>query len=459
MIESAPPLASILLEESARAGAAAADVFLKRSVARHLGLPSGSTGRSVERGVALRLFVSDGRSAIAAATLPPEGDPGGEAEGSARAIAAALVRRAVAAAALASPAPLLSLPGAAAADGRGLGLFDPDIEGPVEMIRAAAGEIHAFASEAAAGASAETRLEAVTSTVHLANSAGFAGSFRHTLARLDLTLSIARGGASASAHVVRAARSLRGLAADAAALEAASLLEERLEPRLAPSGIHEVLLSPRAAAELTAALAACVCGSGEEGVAWSPAGAPRRGERIGSNAITVTDDGRLPGGVASAPFDGEGTRTRRTVILERGTARETLRDLEAGASGAGSTGNGIRASFREAPSLRPTNLFINPGHEAPGDLLASIRQGIRISALGRIPPSRSPDAPFAVPFTGRWIHGGRTGAPLGGGFLAGNLREILTEVEAAASDLAFSHRRGSFGSPTLLLRRAPVRSA
>ena len=442
-----------------RCGAAAADVFLKRSVSREVSLPAGALGRSIERGVALRLFLADGRSALAATTIPRERDAeGGDA--ALRPLAAVLVRRAVAAAAQVRPGPRIALPGASASDGRGLGLLDPDIEGPFEAIAAAAGEMHAIASEALAGAAAQVRLQTVASTVHLLNSEGFTGSYRHTLARLDLTLSMEGAAGSGTAHVVRAARSLRGLAADAAAAEAASLLEERLEPRLAPSGIHEVVLAPRAAAEMVAALAGCLVEEGPDGTGdEARVGRLRRGERIGSQAITATDDGRLPGGVASTPFDGEGTRTRRTVIVERGAVRETLRDLAAGAHGPGSTGNGIRSSFREAPSLRPTNLFIHPGHEAPGDLLASVRQGIRISTLGRITPSRSPEAPFAAPFTGRWIHNGRTGAPLGGGFLAGNLREILAEVAAAASDLTFSHRRGSFGSPTLLLRRAPIRSA
>jgi predicted Zn-dependent protease len=88
-----------------------------------------------------------------------------------------------------------------------------------------------------------------------------------------------------------------------------------------------------------------------------------------------------------------------------------------------------------------------------------MKQGIRISTLGPITPLPGLDAPFVAPFTGRWVHNGSPGAALAGGYLAGTLKEILGEVEAAGSDLVFTPRRGSFGSPSLLLSRAPVRSA
>jgi len=430
-------VASAFLSEAARAGAAAADVYVKESFSCEAIIPSHASGRSVERGAGLRFFDRDGRSAIAAATLP-------ESEG----IAPGLARRAAAAAASASSSAQRPLPGAWTSEGRGLGLFDPDLERSPEELLEAAEEIRTHAIESAPGCEAHVRLVATTATVLLVNSAGFAGSYRQTMARLDLTLSAESRGAGASARVVRAARSLRGLAADSAILEGISLVEERMAAKLSPSGIHEVVLSPRAAAELVAAIAS-----------WLTAGLAERGERIGGGALTILDDGKLPGGVASAPFDGEGSRTQRTIAVERGLVREFLRDLSPDAEGNGSTGNGVRASFREAPSLRPSNFFVKPGAVAPSDLIASVRQGIRIGALGRLPKLAGPESAFAVPFTGRWIESGRLGAPLAGGYLAGTAREILAEIESIASDLTFFHRGGSFGAPSILIRRAPIRSS
>jgi len=451
-------LAAGLLEAARSEGAASADVFLKESVSCEARVPALASGRSIERGIALRFFDAEGRSSLVAATLPgEEDDPGASRQGTS--LVPSLARRAAEAAAHASPRPARSLPDAWTADGRGLGLYDPDIEkGPSDLLQTAE-EIRTHALESAADHSADVRLFAVSSTVLLLNTAGFKGTYRQTLARLDLTLGRRRDGVSAAARIVRAARSLRGLAADTAVGEGIDLIEERLAPKLPPSGIHPVVLAPRAAAEIVAAIAAWLTRGGRGPEGSDRRAGPERGEKIGAQALALLDDGRLPGGVASAPFDGEGTRTRRTVAVERGVVREFLRDIDSASDGEPSTGNGVRASFREAPSLRPSNFFVKPGATAPSEMIGSIRQGIRITTLGRIPPLRGPESAFAVPFTGRWIENGRTGSPLGGGYLAGTAKEILAEIEGIGSDLAFFHRGGSFGAPSLLIRRAPIRSS
>ncbi|MBI3449584.1 MAG: hypothetical protein HY049_11800 [Acidobacteria bacterium] len=451
--DAAARLAAEALDEAERAGAAAADVYVKESISRETSLPSGALGRSAERGIALRWFGADGRSALAAATLRV-----GDDEPSVGASPSALARRAADTAAGSAPG-ARTLPSPWVADGRGLGLFDPDLDGSPESLLAVAEQMRNHALEAAAGCEAEIRLVATISTVLLVNSSGFSGSFRQSMARLDLTMSAGPDRRHVSARVVRAARSLRGLAADSAIVEAIGLMEEAESPKLPPAGIHEVVLGPRAAAEIVAAVAPWVTQGVAAGAEGSRRAAPSRGERIGGQALTMLDDGRIPGGVASAPFDGEGCRTQRTVVIERGVVRELLRDLTGGEGGEGSTGNGVRASFRESPELKTSNFFIKPGAGSPAELIASLKQGIRITTLGRLPRLSGPESAFAVPFTGRWIEGGRLGAPLAGGYLAGTAREILGEIEAAGTDLTFFQRGGSFGAPSLLLRRAPIRSS
>ncbi len=462
MSGSRPWFADAALDEAVGRGAIAADLLTKESRARETTLPHGASGESVERGLALRVFLPDGRSAFGALTLREvtfaEGTP--PAADSVETLRS-LARRTVAAASLSAERALPGLPGGAGADGRGLGLFDPDLDAPLDSFLQSAEEIRGLASAATGNNLRQLRLQGVVSAVRLWNTSGFEGSYRQTLARLDLTLSGEGDESPSATRTVRASRSLRGLSPDSAAAEAAALLEERREPRVPPSGIHTVLLAPAAAAELVAALAGML-GQAKHRSAGGDAGEESRvhpGERVASHAVTLSDDGRLPGGVASAPFDGEGTVTRRTLIVDRGVVVDLLRDLTSEGGKSGSTGNAVRGSFRDPPLLGPTNMFINPGAASPVELQASIRQGLRVSALGRIPPLRDPDTPFAVPFSGRWIQAGRPEAPLAGGWLAGTLRELLCEVDSAGSDFAFTHRRGSFGAPSLLIKRAPVRSS
>lgn len=447
-----PGIVDMCLEEADLCGALAAEILVKESQSREAILPAERTGESHERGISLRVFLPGGRAAFGALTSCGETDGGDRVR--------AFVRRTASSAVRCDPSPLPELPGGDAPEGRGLGLYDPDIDLPASALMETAREVQGAIADAMASSEVEMKMQGVVSTVSLHNTSGFSGSYRQTMARMDLTLGGRIDGRSSATRVVRAARSLRGLAPDAVATEAAGLLEERLAPRVPPSGIHPVILAPAAAAELVAALSAWLCRGGwAGGESLEGSSMPRRGERVASKQVHLHDDGRLPGGIATAPFDGEGTPTSKTAVVDHGIVVDVLRDLAAGAEGAGSTGNGIRGSFREPPRLAPSNMFISPGSTSPVELLASVKQGVRITALGRVPPLDSPDTPFSIPFTGRWIHDGKLEAPLGGGYLAGTLRELLTEVKTIGSDFTFTHRRGSFGSPSLLLARAPVRSS
>src|SRR5207237_8104702 len=52
----------------------------------------------------------------------------------------------------------------------------------------------------------------------------------------------------------------------------------------------------------------------------------RRGSRIAAPAVTIVDDGLLPGALGSRPFDGEGLPTRRTVLVNQGVLESYLPD-------------------------------------------------------------------------------------------------------------------------------------
>ena len=48
------------------------------------------------------------------------------------------------------------------------------------------------------------------------------------------------------------------------------------------------------------------------------------GQQVASANVTVIDDGTMPGLFGTAPFDGEGLPTRRTVIVEKGVLKNYL---------------------------------------------------------------------------------------------------------------------------------------
>ena len=109
--------------------------------------------------------------------------------------------------------------------------------------------------------------------------------------------------------------------------------------------------------------------------------AGREGEEVADPALRVADDGTDPEGPASAPFDGEGTASRRTPLIEGGRLLSFLFDARtARKAGRATTGNASRGSYRSPPSVGTTNLVVEPGTD---DLEGLARAGGRRAVRDR----------------------------------------------------------------------------
>ena len=114
--------------------------------------------------------------------------------------------------------------------------------------------------------------------------------------------------------------------------------------------------------------------------------ADRLGDELASPAYVLADDGIDPGGLASAPFDGEGTPRERTPLIAEGKLLAYLHDsYTARRGGARSTGNAARSSYRSAPSVSPSNLVLESGRAHPRTAARADRRR-RLHHGGRGPP-------------------------------------------------------------------------
>src|SRR5208337_1619135 len=52
--------------------------------------------------------------------------------------------------------------------------------------------------------------------------------------------------------------------------------------------------------------------------------AGKLGQKIAGDNVNIIDDGTIPGGFGTSPFDGEGIPTRRTVVVENGVLKSYL---------------------------------------------------------------------------------------------------------------------------------------
>lgn len=243
-----------------------------------------------------------------------------------------------------------------------------------------------------------------------------------------------------------------------AGLEPAELVGRRAAERaLAQLGATRVataevpvVFDPTTARSLLANLAACV--SGYAVYRGSSFLADRLGEAVASPRITVVDDGRRPGGLGSRPFDGEGSATRRTPVVEEGRLSSWLLDAySARKLGRPGTGNAARAAAG-APGVGPTNLWLEPGEGSLDDLVADTRRGFLVTGLfghGFNPVTGD----FSRGARGFWIEGGRRDRAVEEVTVAGNLGAMLRDVDAIGGDLLW---QGSIASPSLRVARMTV---
>ncbi|MGB9804016.1 TldD/PmbA family protein [Desulfofundulus sp.] len=171
------------------------------------------------------------------------------------------------------------------------------------------------------------------------------------------------------------------------------------------------------------------------------------GQAVASPLVNIIDDGALAGGLASAPFDGEGVPTGRTVLIEGGVLRGFLHNTYTAAKdGVKSTGNGVRGSFKSPPEVGTTNFFIQPGTISHEDLIRDTHQGLYVTEVLGMHTANPISGDFSVGAAGILIENGQLTRPVRGVAIAGNLLDLLKQVDGVASNLTFF---GGRGAPTI----------
>jgi PmbA protein len=211
-----------------------------------------------------------------------------------------------------------------------------------------------------------------------------------------------------------------------------------------------VIFEAITARSLLSHLAGCVSG----GALYRKASflCDRLGQKVASERVTVIDDGRRPGGLGSRPFDGEGLATRRTLVLERGVLRSWLLDgYSARKLGLASTGNASRRPG-SAPGASPTNLWLEPGDSSLEEMVAGTERGLLVTWL--FGPGFNPvTGDFSRGAAGLWIEDGRIAFPVHELTIAGNLGEMLAQVDAVGREVEWL---GSVASPPLRIASLTV---
>ncbi|MDH7576207.1 MAG: TldD/PmbA family protein [Bacillota bacterium] len=168
------------------------------------------------------------------------------------------------------------------------------------------------------------------------------------------------------------------------------------------------------------------------------------GKTVAAKGVTVVDDATLPGGLLSAPFDGEGVPAQHTVLIKEGQLQGFLHNTYTAAKdGVASTGNAARGSYKSPPELGSTNFYLTPGESAPEEIIKGTSQGLYLAEVMGMHTANPISGDFSVGAAGIWIEHGELTKPVRGMVIAGNILELLETVDAVGNDLRFFIGKGA----------------
>jgi PmbA protein len=288
------------------------------------------------------------------------------------------------------------------------------------------------------------------SQIVYANTHGFVGEYRTSSFTLAVSPIAAAGGAMQRDSWYGVSRHFKHLdTPEVIGTTAAKRALRRLGARKIPTQEVPVVFDPEMAASLLRTLAGAV--SGTSIYRGSSFLLNRLRQQVAAEAVTVIDDGTIPGALGSRPFDGEGLPTRRTVVVEHGVLQSYLLDTYcARRLGLTSTGNAARDAA--GISVGAGNFYLVPGTYTPAEIIGSVKSGLYLTELIGFGVNLV-TGDYSRGAVGLWIENGELTYPVEEITIAGNLNDMLRHIDMVGNDLVF---RGRTAAPTLKIGRMTI---
>lgn len=212
-----------------------------------------------------------------------------------------------------------------------------------------------------------------------------------------------------------------------------------LDAKTAPSGDYPVILDP----ELAGVFIHEALGHASEAdiiLQNDSILKDKLGQKIGSDLVTVIDDASIETGFGYYPYDVEGIKSEKTVLVEDGIFKNVLSSRET-ASKVGnedSSGN-ARSSVSDKPLVRMSNTYIKPGDSTFEELIEDIPNGIYLkgSRGGQVDTGRGIFQFNAVEAYN--IEHGELTTHLRDVSLSGTTLDILNNVTGVGSDFKLNN--------------------
>ncbi len=297
------------------------------------------------------------------------------------------------------------------------------------------------------------------SQIAIATSGGVEGHYRRTDAWCYSVAIATDGDDTQVAFEFDLGRGLASLDAAAVAERAAERALSILGAGKIPSARMPVVFDPYTSGQFLGVLATALTGEAVQKGRSLFAG--KIGEEVAASGLSLVDDGRVAGAPGSAPWDAEGTPTRRTPVIEEGTLSSFLYDVtSARREGRSSTGNASRAGFKSAPHPAPTNLAFDSTGQTREEILRQAGRALLVQDFHGVHSGANPiSGDFSVGATGRLIEDGELIQPVREVTIAAPMLDILSRIVAVGTDQRWLPFGGSYGGATTLVSEMTVAGA
>lgn len=178
----------------------------------------------------------------------------------------------------------------------------------------------------------------------------------------------------------------------------------------------------------------------------------KMGEQVLSPHLNIYDDGTLKKGLNSSGSDGEGFPSQKTTLIENGVLKNFIYDLYTSRkSGVTSTGNGMRLSYADVPSVGFSNLIMEFDEIKE---ISEIENGVVVNDLLGAHTANPISGDFSVEAMNAFkIENGEISDPIKKAMLSGNIFQAFTDTYAGSDKI---RQVGSFVLPPILVSKLRI---
>ena len=281
--------------------------------------------------------------------------------------------------------------------------------------------------------------------IFLANSNGLVKSYKTSRCSYGVSVVAEKGEQKSSGGESSSRRFFSDLEPpEKIAAKAAKDAYEMLDPRMIKTQKARVIFDPDVARSILGGILSAI--NGERVLQGASFLQDKLNKKIGSELMTIIDDGTRDKGLGSKPFDGEGVPTQKRTIVEKGVLKGFIYNtIVAKRAGVKSTGNASRRGFRNLPGIGAHNFFMLAGETDPKEIIQNTKTGLLLKGVtgyGINPVNGN----FSGGASGFWIENGKIAFPVKGLTIAGKADDMFNAIDMIGNDLDLNR---SFTAPTI----------